>query len=225
MQIGVIIPAAGLGRRMGSDTPKQYLELAGKPLIFNTLQKFRHFEQLKIVVEPARVEAFRAEILQYFDFPTTWEVVAGGEARQDSVRNGFLALSPKTELVLVHDGVRPLISRQVIDAVVAEAERSQAAIVAVSVKDTIKEVTRNGKIVQTVDRSKLWRAQTPQVFSYALFARAQEAAQKDGFLGTDEASLVERLGVEVSIVPGDETNIKVTTPEDLVLAEQFLRMN
>lgn len=222
MHVGIIIPAAGVGRRMGSDLPKQYLELGGKPLIFQTLQRFRGFAQVKVVVEAARVEDFQSEILQSYDFPATWEVVAGGEARQDSVRNGFLALDPATELVVVHDGVRPLISAELIEAVIAEGARSQAALVAVPVKDTIKEVTRNGKIVQTVDRSKLWRAQTPQVFSYALFARAQEAALKDGFTGTDEASLIERLGVEVSIVPGDERNLKITTPEDLILAEQFL---
>lgn len=222
MSLGVIIPAAGLGKRMGSKLPKQYLELCGKPLIYQTLQKFRRFPQVKVIVEPARVENFRQEIFEAYDFPRTWEVVAGGEARQDSVRNGFLALEKATEIVLVHDGVRPLISSELIDEVIAEAGRSQAAIIAVAVKDTIKEMTTNGKIVRTVDRTKLWRAQTPQAFSYALFARAQEAALKDGFIGTDEASLVERLGVEVSIVPGDERNLKVTTAEDLLLAEMFL---
>ncbi|OGQ22887.1 MAG: 2-C-methyl-D-erythritol 4-phosphate cytidylyltransferase [Deltaproteobacteria bacterium RIFCSPLOWO2_02_FULL_44_10] len=221
MKIAIIIPAAGIGTRMKKNCPKQYLDIAGKPLICHTLERFRSFHQVVIVVAPERVDSFQTDILQHYDFPQ-WSVIEGGEKRQDSVRNGLNALSSDTEIVVVHDGVRPFVTHELIEQCISKAAEVGAAIVAVPVNDTIKHVDEIKNILQTIERAQLWRAQTPQTARYSLLKKAFDAAYRDNFYGTDEASLIERIGEKVAIVPGSERNIKITTPEDLRLAEFWL---
>jgi len=208
---------------MKSPVPKQFLNLGGKPILRLTLEALAGsgiVTDLVLVVPPGELEAVRRE----------WEksslvsrVVAGGEKRQDSVYNGFRSLSPGTEIVIVHDGVRPFITGEMIHASVEAAVNTGAAIVATPVSDTVKRVNGQGIIEQTVEREGLWRVQTPQVFRYDILKRAFEKAYSESFYGTDEGSLVERLGEKVQIVPGSEFNIKITRREDLFLGESILR--
>ncbi|MBI4211824.1 MAG: 2-C-methyl-D-erythritol 4-phosphate cytidylyltransferase [Deltaproteobacteria bacterium] len=222
MNVGIVIPAAGIGHRMGSDRPKQYLAFQGKPLICHTLDCFLRFDTMILAVEPGRESMFQQEILQAYGYPSTWQVVAGGEKRQDSVGNALAVLPKECELVLVHDAVRPFVDDELLDRIIAKAMETGAAIPAIAVTDTIKRV-KNNLIENTQDRAVLWRAQTPQAFRVELLQKALAKAKKDGYYGTDEANLVERLGVPVTIVAGSEQNIKITTPADLRLAEYLWR--
>jgi len=226
MKIAAIIAAAGIGRRMGSDLPKQYLELSGKPIICHTLDLFRsisELEEMVVVVEADRCESFKIEILDGYGYPSTWRVAAGGRSRQESVSNGLNAISKKSDIVIVHDGVRPFVSRNKIAELVMVASSEGAAILAAPVKETIKRVDENGFVSKTLDRDELWGVQTPQVFKRELFAGAMEDAEQNGFVGTDEASLAERVGIPVKVVVGDYHNIKITTPEDIGIAEGILK--
>lgn len=222
MKISAIIPAAGQGVRMGGAVPKQFLELHGKPILHHTLHAFEKCGMVGSVilvapgkdVEPARREWLgRSTIVK--------QVVPGGEKRQDSVYEGFKALATDTEIVIVHDGVRPFINRRMIRESVEAAREHGAAITAIPVSDTIKRVDRAGFVEHTVDRAGLWRVQTPQVFRYDLLRQALEKAFADSYYGTDEGSLIEYIGKAVKIVNGSELNIKITTPEDLILAEKI----
>lgn len=222
MKIAVVIPAAGMGRRMGTNQPKQYLQLAGRPMIAHTLERFRTVESVVVVVEPERVESFRREIIDAYQFPREWHVVAGGAERQDSVRNGLEYVPNVCDVVLVHDGVRPLITPELIQAVARKAADIGAAIVAIPTRDTIKRCVEDF-ISETIDRTHLWQAQTPQAFRTDIIKKAFATAYRDNFYGTDEASLVERVGVPIALVRGSDWNIKITTPEDLVIAEALCK--
>ena len=225
MKIAAIIAAAGIGRRMGGTVPKQYLELRGRPIICHTLERFREargIDEIVIVVEPGREEAFRVDILDRYGFPGSWRVVAGGRVRQESVANGLANVPADCDVVLVHDGVRPFISASEIERAAEVAARDGACIVASPVKETIKRVGADGFILETVDREELWSAQTPQGFRREIFSEALSSAMRDGFVGTDEASLVERAGSRVTIIEGSARNIKITTPADLSIAEAIL---
>lgn len=226
MMVSAIIAAAGSGRRMGKDRPKQYLEVGARPIICHTLDRFLEagcVGELVVVVEPDRIGAFRTDILEGFGYPRDWRVVAGGKARQQSVANGLMAISPGCDVVLVHDGVRPFIGPDEIRRAAELAVRNGACIIATPLKETIKRVDGGGIILETVDRSALWGAKTPQAFRRSVLQDAMDAANRDGFVGTDEASLVERLGIKVSVIEGSSRNIKITTPGDLLVAEVILR--
>ena len=208
---------------MGRQGPKQYLNIGKKPIICHTLEQFSSFTELIIVVESDRVEAVRAEIVEAFNFPQTWQVIAGGKERQHSVQNGLEQVSSSCELVLVHDGVRPFIDKTLIDQVLMLAAQKGAAIVAAPMQDTVKQINAAGEIIATKNRQELWRAQTPQAFQVEILKAAFAKAAADNFIGTDEASLVERLGKTVAIVEGNDYNIKLTTPKDLAMAEFVLQ--
>jgi 2-C-methyl-D-erythritol 4-phosphate cytidylyltransferase len=217
-----IITAAGFGKRMGTDKPKQYLELSNKPILIHTLEKFekaRLIDEIILVTDPSSVTIVREIILGKYPSPKVKKIVAGGEQRQDSVAKGLANVSPGCEIVCVHDGVRPFITPELIDKSVEEAMSHGACIVAIPMKDTIKRVDEEGQIVETVERSGLWRAQTPQTFKFNILKEAFEKAFETGFYGTDEAMLVERINKEICILSGDERNIKITTPDDLKIAE------
>lgn len=217
-----VIPSAGFGRRMGGTTPKQFLEIAGRPILEWTLSRFEACPEVDGVILVVPAEAVEATQCQMNRFPKVVRVVAGGKERQDSVWAGLCAAADfHPEVVIVHDGVRPMITPALIAASVAEARKSGGAIVAVKVSDTIKRVT-DGAICETVDRSTLWAAQTPQTFQFSIIQQAFERAIADGFVGTDEASLVERIGKPVAIVEGSRFNIKMTTPPDLEMAGSWL---
>lgn len=221
MKTAAIIAAAGLGKRMGGNQPKQYLEVGGRPIICHTLDRFATYgiHEMIVVVEPGREGPVRDEIIRGFGYPSSWKVVPGGEVRQRSVYNGLGAVSGDVDVVLVHDGVRPYVTVEQIVALAELAFREGACILAERMKDTVKRAGHDGSIVETVDRKDLWRAQTPQAFRRELLIQAMESAFKDEFVGTDDASLVERLGRRVFIVEGESRNIKITTPEDLLVAE------
>jgi len=223
--VAAIIPAGGVGSRFSQVQPKQFLELAQWPVLAHTLCRFDQTTSVDrvILVAPKGHEKYiRSEILDRFGFQKVIRVVTGGEYRQDSVYNGFLVLEDDVELVLIHDAVRPLVRVKLIEEVIQEAREFGAAIAAVPVRNTLKQVDGE-TVVRTLERKHLWEAQTPQVFDRAWLAEALSAAKKEGYIGTDEASLVERLGRPVRIVPGTVDNIKITLPEDLILAESLLK--
>ncbi|MGA9624559.1 MAG: 2-C-methyl-D-erythritol 4-phosphate cytidylyltransferase [Bryobacteraceae bacterium] len=233
MKVAVILPAAGLGTRMGKGSAektgtsrKQFMLLEGSPILIHTVRKFAASDRVAEIVV-----AVRAEDLEWVggmlarEFPgRRVRAVAGGNSRQQSVENALATLGPETGLVAVHDAVRPFIDPETILKVFDEAAETGAAIVGVPVVDTVKQVSRatgRVRIRATLPREKLVMAQTPQVFRYELLARAFELAREDGFLGTDEASMVERLDVEVSVVLGSDRNIKITKQGDMDLARLF----
>ncbi|TYO96825.1 2-C-methyl-D-erythritol 4-phosphate cytidylyltransferase [Geothermobacter ehrlichii] len=225
MAVWVVIPAAGMGRRMGSETSKQFLQLGGRPILAHTLDLFeRHsaIDHLVLVVPAREQELCRQQVVGPGGYRKLRAMVDGGVERQDSVRLGLRAcLAADDDLVLIHDGVRPLFDAALIEPLLAAARETGGAIVGVPVKDTVK-VVEDSLIAGTPRRDRLWLAQTPQAFPFAVIREAHERALADGHVGTDDASLVERLGRPVAVVRGDYRNIKITTPEDLILAEALL---
>jgi 2-C-methyl-D-erythritol 4-phosphate cytidylyltransferase len=206
---------------------KQFMLLEGSPVIIHTVRKFAansRVGEIVIAVRAEDIEWVRDMLAK--EFGSRVRVVAGGNSRQESVENALRTLKPDTDLVAVHDAVRPFIDPATIDQVFDEAGETGAAIVGVPAVDTVKRVSRGTtrvKIRETLPREKLVMAQTPQVFRYDILVRAFEAARKDGFAATDEASMVERLDVEVTVVPGSDRNIKITKPTDMELAHLFYR--
>ena len=225
MRTVAIIPAAGSGNRMNRNVSKQYLTLAGKPILVCTLEIFEAcplVDALLVVVPSQDLESVRTDILAPWRLKKVAGIIPGGKERQDSVRAGIEALAGDTELVIIHDAVRPFITAGLIENCIRAAEEEGAATVGVPVKDTVKEVGPDGRILRTCDRSLLWLTQTPQVFRRDIIENAHRAAAREGFRGTDDTSLVERLGIAVRMIRGDYGNIKITTPEDLILAEALL---
>jgi len=223
MSVCAVVPAGGTGTRMGGTVPKQFLELNGKPILYYTLKTLQDcgiISELILVVPEKEYDNACTDWLGKPEIVT--KVVVGGKKRQDSVYNGFCELSPQTEIVLVHDGVRPFLSHQMIQESVDAAREYGAAITAIRVNDTIKKVEDSGLVSKTVDRDGLWRVQTPQVFRYELLEEAFKKANSEKFYGTDEGTLIEHLGKPVKVVEGSEQNIKITRPEDLRLSEIFI---
>jgi 2-C-methyl-D-erythritol 4-phosphate cytidylyltransferase len=224
MSVAALVLAAGRGERLGSAVPKAFVPLAGRPLLVHAVESLCAagiIETLVPVVAPgelARIDALAAELAAYSGVAPA---VVGGAERQDSMRAGMAALGPEVEWVAVHDAARPLVRPADVRRVVEAAQRDGAAILAVPVRDTIKRV-RGSRIVETPPRLECYAAQTPQVFRVALLREAMEKACADGFVGTDDAELVERMGVRVSVVEGDRSNFKVTDASDLAEAERWL---
>lgn len=221
------MPAAGSGSRMGGATPKQFLCLGGLPVLVRTIRALQAAEEIRdiiIAVSPEYLEHTGKLLDRYGPAPIgdRIRIVAGGRRRQDSVRAGLDALAPDIDLVLVHDAARPLVPPELIAACLEAARRHGAALAALPVKDTVKEADDQGRVAATVDRGGLWLAQTPQVAERGLLRDAFAAAERDSYLATDEAALLEHLGHSPTLVPGAERNFKITTPEDLLLAEALL---
>ena len=224
-KVAAIIPAAGSGSRMGLPSPKQFFELEGVPILIHTLQVFQQVESigLIIVVVPCENCTWVEEQVQKYNLSKVFKVIAGGKHRQDSVLAGLEVLPLEIELVLVHDGVRPFVPVSVIENCLKEAEKNGAAMVAVPVKDTLKAVSRDNVIEQTIDRSGVWQAQTPQAAKVSLLKKAfADVIKHKDFIATDEAALLERVNIPVKVVEGSEKNIKITRPEDLILAKAIL---
>lgn len=210
---------------MGSKTPKQFLELQRLPLLAHALRAFESAESVSavIVVAPAADLSFcQRDVVERHGFKKVRKLVPGGEERQDSVRHGVEIVEDLYDVIVVHDAVRPFLTPAMIDEVVAKARAHRAAIVAIPMRDTVKKVGVSGLIEQTVDRQSLWLAQTPQAFERSLLQEAHRKAHLDRYRATDDAQLVERLGVPVTIVEGSSENIKVTRPEDLAMGEAIL---
>lgn len=219
MNICAIIPVAGRGERFASKLPKQYHEINGQPIIAITLQKFLSIEDISrgiVVAAPEEIDRIES-ILQVLDgFKERFQIIVGGEQRQDSVYNGLMSINSKIDIVIVHDGVRPLVSNKIIMESIRSAEKYGACITAVPVKDTIKRV-QNNKVLTTLAREDLWQVQTPQTFQFNILKNAHEQAKLKNYYCTDEAGLVEWVGHPVHVITGDYNNIKVTTADDIKL--------
>jgi len=219
-----IIVAAGRGKRINAGLPKQFLKIGDRPLVAYTIERFEGCPQIAeivLVVLEDYLAFCQQEIVDRYGFKKVRRIVAGGEHRQDSVWNGLKALPPNTDLVIVHDGVRPFVSQEKINAGINLCADCKAVITAVPAKDTIKEV-RELKVVGTVDRERLYLVQTPQFFDYRLLMKAYKKSNEEGKYYTDDSALVEALGEEVKVIEGSYDNIKVTTAEDLEFAKFLL---
>jgi 2-C-methyl-D-erythritol 4-phosphate cytidylyltransferase len=227
MKADAIIVSAGKGQRFMEGKKKQFYLLADRPILAHTLDQFETcplIRSMLLVVGEEDMNYTLKEIVEKYKYRKIAQIVPGGKRRQDSVRNGIDALAKGVDIVMIHDGVRPFVTRAMIEDSIHSAERFGAVVVAMPVKDTIKMSNPDGTVLKTLDRESLWQTQTPQTFQAKVIREAYTKAKKDGFVGTDDASLVERLGVKVHILPGSYANIKITTPEDLILGHLFLKM-
>ena len=220
--VSSIIVAAGKGVRMDNTAPKQYMNLAGRPILAHCLEAFNACSQIEnifLVIQKEDFDCCKKKILSSLDLKIKVNLVPGGAHRQDSVFKGLKAIDKKDGTVVIHDGVRPFIRADDISACVRGARRYGACILGIPVSDTLKHVSKSDIIEKTLPREIVWFAQTPQAFQYELILKAHETARRHGFKGTDDALLVERLGVDVKMINGSKRNIKITTKEDLILAE------
>lgn len=225
-RVAALIPAAGVGRRMGGTTPKQFLHLGGREILAHTLEAFetcRAVHDIWVIVAPEYVAECQQSIVHRYGFQKVRGVVVGGATRQESVWRGLQQVPAVVDLVVVHDGVRPLVTTTLIEQTLEQAWHTGAAIAAVPLKDTLKRVSKEGHVEATVPREALWRIQTPQAFRRAILCGAFQHAWQHGIQATDEAGLLEACGHAVHIVESYEHNVKVTTPDDLVWCETFLR--
>jgi 2-C-methyl-D-erythritol 4-phosphate cytidylyltransferase len=219
-----IVPAGGMGVRMGRSQPKQYLSLAGRPLFIHTLQALLSsgaIARVVLAVPNNRVEATR-RVLRRHGIERAIDVLEGGSSRQESVWCGLQAIPVDARWVVVHDAVRPFITGDLVERLLEAARRVGAATCGLEVRDTLKRVVGGETVHTSVDRDGLWLTQTPQVFRRDLLWEAHDKARRDGFAGTDDAMLVERLGAPVAMVAGFPYNIKITTPDDLRIARSWL---
>ena len=226
MKADAVIVSAGKGLRFMEGKKKQFHSLGGKPILAHTLAKFETcplIRSILLVVGQEDMDYCLKEIIEQYKFQKVSQIVPGGKRRQESVKNGIDALPKDADVVAIHDGVRPFVTKAMIEDTIHSAERVGAVVLAMPVKDTIKVSNPDGTVLKTLDRESLWQIQTPQTFRVSVIKEAYYRAAEDGFVGTDDASLVERLGVKVHILPGSYTNIKITTPEDLFLANLFLK--
>jgi len=224
MKVTVIIAAAGAGRRMKADRPKQLLVLNDTPILVYTIRKFdrcRLVDRIVVAAPKESVDEVR-KLVAAAGFSKAISVVQGGARRQDSVATAMQHMDPDTTIVAVHDAVRPFVSVEEIEAAIHEAEKSGAALLAIPIVDTVKQI-RKDRIESTLTRDNLVLAQTPQVFRVEVLREAFEKAKKDEYYGTDESSLVERMDHPVAIIRGSERNIKITRPGDLTLAGFYLQ--
>ncbi|MFH1007789.1 MAG: 2-C-methyl-D-erythritol 4-phosphate cytidylyltransferase [Candidatus Latescibacterota bacterium] len=225
MTVTAIIPAAGMGRRMGGAIPKPFLMLGGRPVLAHTLAQFERCDAIDdviLVIGTGDLHAGASEVVDYYGLTKVRKIISGGKERQDSVWEGLKAVEAGTEIVVIHDGVRPFVSTQCLLASIEACHAHSAVITAVPVKDTIKEA-EEGSVTRTLDREKLWAIQTPQTFTRDLITKAYGQAFAAGITATDDAALVERLGHAVHLLRGSYDNIKITTQEDLALGEIILK--
>ena len=226
MKIVALIAAAGRGKRMNSKIGKPFIPIFGKPILAYTLEKFEKCEfidKIYLVVTDKEKDYCWKNIILKYHFTKVQELITGGDTRQDSVFNGLKSLDSDTDIVIIHDGARPFINEMIIKESIEVAEKSGAAIAAVPIRDTVKKIGENFVIHSTLDRAKIWRAQTPQTFGYKLILSTYKKARKDGYTATDDAALLERYGHKVKIIIGSEENIKITSPFDVIVAENILK--
>ena len=224
--VSVVIAAAGMSNRMGSKINKQFISINNKPILAHTIERFekcRYIDEIVVVAKEEEIDYCKKEIVKRYGFKKVVNIIKGGRERQDSVYNGILALNEKSNIVLIHDGARPFVKvENIVDGIKGVVENG-ACVVGVPVKDTIKVVGESKTIENTPQRSLIWAAQTPQCFWHHIIINGYQKAIEDNFVGTDDSSIVERLGYEVKMVMGSYENIKITTPEDLIVAESMLK--
>jgi 2-C-methyl-D-erythritol 4-phosphate cytidylyltransferase len=217
-----VIPAAGAGLRMGGGTAKQFLEVDGRPILALTLEKFQNCQAIDgiiLVSPPDDLESCKRTIIDKYGLTKVFKVIAGGDRRQDSVRLGIEASGGEYGLIVIHDGVRPFIETDLIELAIVAAMKDRAVITALPAKDTVKKVGESDFVLETYERKSLWLVQTPQVFRYEDIIAAHHRALMERWEDvTDDASLIEKMGIPVKVIPGSEYNIKVTTPQDMELA-------
>jgi len=226
-RIAALVPAAGSGVRMGGHVAKPFLRLGGREILARTLDVFEHcavIDEVWVIVAANDVPACRRGIIERYGFGKVHGLVAGGASRQESVWRGLQRVDAAVDLVVIHDGVRPFLTDTVLQATLGCAAQHGAAVAAVPLQDTLKRVSEKGEVQATVARENLWRIQTPQAFQRRALVAAYRQARERGVRATDDAGLLESMGHPVKVVPGLESNIKITTPEDLVLSESLLRV-
>ncbi len=225
-KVTAIIVAGGSGKRMGTTIKKQYLKLKGKEILAYSIQAFErcHFiDEIIVVVAEEEIEYVRKQIVDKYELNKVTRIVAGGKERQDSVYNGLMATEGESTYVMIHDGARPFIKEETILKCLLMTKEKKASIVAVPVKDTVKICDSQSRVVEkTPNRNCLWSVQTPQSFEYKLLMQAYDYAQKQNLQVTDDSMIVEAFGKEVYIVEGEDTNIKITTPIDIIIGESIL---
>jgi 2-C-methyl-D-erythritol 4-phosphate cytidylyltransferase/2-C-methyl-D-erythritol 2,4-cyclodiphosphate synthase len=226
MKTVALIPAGGVGKRLKAKKAKQYLLMDGVPVLVHTLKVFEEakvIDEIILVLPPDDVASAQQQLINKYGLTKVTAVVASGKERQDSVRNGLTAINGKCDVAVIHDAVRPFVTEELIKQVVAAAKTTGAASVGVKTKDTIKETKKDNLVAATIPRQNLWLTQTPQAFKFDLLKKAYTAAYRDKYYGTDDASLVERIGAKVKMIDGSYENIKITTPEDLIMAEALMK--
>jgi 2-C-methyl-D-erythritol 4-phosphate cytidylyltransferase / 2-C-methyl-D-erythritol 2,4-cyclodiphosphate synthase len=226
MKTVAIIPAGGAGKRLKSHIAKQYLLLDSLPVLVQTLKVFqdsKEIDEIILALPPEDLVHIRQELAEKYCLTKVTIVVAGGKERQDSVKNCLEAIEGKSDIVVVHDAVRPFVTEEFISKVIDAAKVTGAAITGVKVKDTIKEIKEDEMVLTTVPRNNLWLTQTPQAFKFDLLKEAYKTAYDENYYGTDDASLVERMGKEVKVVEGSYENIKITTNEDMKIASALMK--
>ena len=223
-EIGIVIPAAGQGRRMGAGYNKQFLSLMGEPILAHTVRIFqesKYVSEIVIVGAECDLHVIK-ELVNHYKFDKVVAISQGGAQRQDSVRAGVQALSTTIQRIVVHDGARPLLTLQEFHRFLGETDNFSAAIMGIQLKDTVKRVDISGKVLETPPREWLRAVQTPQIFDRVMLEKAHHKAASMGYYGTDDAALIEWMGYPVQMIEGSQENIKVTTPDDLWLAERIL---
>ncbi|MCM3719727.1 2-C-methyl-D-erythritol 4-phosphate cytidylyltransferase [Fictibacillus phosphorivorans] len=223
MNYWTVIPAAGQGKRMNAGISKQWIELLGEPVLKHTVDVFEKDPACSgIILVGSERELYQMQdFVQTFQYTKVRQIVPGGKERQQSVYEGLKSVPNDIELVLIHDAARPFITQHHISQLVERASETGSAVLAVPVKDTVKRAVQN-QVVETIDRSSLWAVQTPQAFRLSIVIEAHEKAAAENYLGTDDASLVERIGHTVALVMGDYHNIKLTTSDDLLFGQAIL---
>jgi 2-C-methyl-D-erythritol 4-phosphate cytidylyltransferase len=225
MKTSVIIAAGGKGERFGSDMPKQFVELKGKPIIVRTIELFDDIKEIDSIVIAVHSEwfSFTKELIEKFNLTKVKEVVVGGKERQDSIYNALHSKSIEdAEIVLIHDAIRPFLSKTLIGKILDATEENGAVVLGITPKDPVKEVNNKNQILKTLQRGKLSITQTPQSFWKEIILEAYNKARDVNYIGSDSSQLVEFLGYKVTVVEGEDNNIKVTTPFDLKIAELIL---
>jgi 2-C-methyl-D-erythritol 4-phosphate cytidylyltransferase len=225
-KVTALVPAAGMGKRMGKAVAKQFLPLGGKPMLAHTLLAFQRspeIDEIIPILSEEDMETCLRDVIEAFHLTKVKTLVVGGKERQDSVYNGIRKLEKDASVILVHDGVRPFVTHEMIRECVEFARKGECVAVGVPLKDTVKEVDSKGIVRQTLERSRFWAIQTPQAFPVKVLRKAYDESYKNKVYGTDDATLVERSGTKVRVLMGSYENIKITTPEDLIFAEEILK--
>jgi 2-C-methyl-D-erythritol 4-phosphate cytidylyltransferase len=226
MKTLALIPAGGSGKRISADRSKQYLLIEGIPILAYTLKVFQEspvIDAILIIAPPGDISNVKNDIVERYNLSKVENIVPGGLERQDSVWNGLRGMGKETDIVLIHDGVRPFVTDTHIRTSIEEAIKYDAVTLGIPSKDTVKHVNSDGWIVNTLNRSELRMIQTPQTFRRHIIQQAYQKAYDDDFYGTDDAMLVERLGIPVKVIEGSYGNLKITTREDLLLAEAIIK--
>lgn len=220
-----VIVAAGKGKRMGTEISKQFLPLGGKEILAHTVQKFEKAKNIRDIILVTGADSLQdvQEMAQEYGWEKIVSIVAGGKERQDSVWNGLQQVAADTEIILIHDGVRPFVTEDILNISIETALEMGGCVAGVPAKDTIKVCDGENIAIATPDRNALWQIQTPQTFQKERIVKAYEQAKEDGFVGTDDASFAEHCGYPVKVIMGSYRNIKITTKEDLIIGEAFLK--